>query len=88
MQLRNGPLFPAVLTLIAIFIVTLGAWFTLTHGAACELLFGACSATGVGVITVLTVLAAGGLLAFAFDRAEQAFVLFTGRSSDSSEDRD
>ncbi|MGI5819101.1 MAG: hypothetical protein ACOX9R_13510 [Armatimonadota bacterium] len=79
MWLRNGGLLAAVLALLSFALVSFGAWFTLTQRSTCDILFAMCSPTGIGMITVAIVIASGWLLAYAFDQAEQAFVLFRER---------
>jgi hypothetical protein len=84
MWIKNGGLFSAVLAVLAAGVVSLGSWFSLAHDADVKAFFDSLSQSEVGAVTLAIVLLAGWLLAVAFDRAEESFVLYKQRSSDSS----
>jgi len=84
MWIRNGGLIAAVLALLAAGVVAFGAWYTLTHGTVCETLLHACNTTTSGAITLVIMLLAGGLMAYAFGQTEETIVLFRERSSKDS----
>lgn len=88
MWLKNGGLLAAVIALLAAGAVALGTWFTLTHGSDWQALLDKLSTAAVGVVVLVVVLLAGWLLAIAFDRAEESFVLYKQRSSDDTGDGD
>jgi hypothetical protein len=82
MWMKNGGLLSAVLAVLAAGTVAAGTWFTLTHDADWRAFFDQLDDGLVGVITLAAALLAGWLLAVAFDRGEEAVVLFQERSSD------
>jgi hypothetical protein len=85
MWLTNGGLLAAVLAVVAAAFVAAGAWFSLVHRSTLDSFLGDFSDGVVGAVTLVIVSLAGWLLATAFDRGEESYVLFRERSSDDTE---
>jgi cellobiose-specific phosphotransferase system component IIC len=82
MWLRNGGLLSAVMAVLAAGAVVTATWFALAHESDWRALFDRLNDSTVGIITLVTALLAGWLLAVAFDRGEESIVLLCERSAD------
>ncbi len=85
MRQRSDGLLAAALTLISTGIVVFGTAFTLSRRDEWYEMLGHLSPTLIGLLTLAIVLAAGLLLAYAFDRGEEAYLLLRQRPEDGSE---
>lgn len=82
MRQRSDGLLAAALTVISTGLVVLGTAFTLSRRDEWYEMLGHLSPTVLGLLTLAIVLAAGLLLAYAFDRGEEAYLLLRDRSED------
>ncbi len=84
MWLRKGELVAGLEALSAAATVALMAWYAVARAPELAARLGRLDDITVGLVTVIVVLTAGGLLAFAFARAEDAMELARRRASEKS----
>ncbi|MGC9316815.1 MAG: hypothetical protein ACP5KN_02120 [Armatimonadota bacterium] len=72
MESRSRPVVAVIEALAAAGTVGAMAWYTMAQYSEFSSRIRAYDESGVGLITILAVLAAGGLLAFAFSKVEEA----------------